>query len=207
MEVLRLCEDRWPNAGMLRDVISELASVGQLPARSAPFGNDDGQQHRTAGNASDTAQSLSADDMLRIMLKSPGLQDAFDFPVRDPHLAAHLPQEYFESTIAGGAGPVDSNVFAPAPLPSNWLTPEQLLSGMDAAGRVSHEIDNMWDTNLTWLNVPTGFEVEDWGRNFADFGTMAAKYNHEDTYISSTRSHWAGNDGGQVRTKSCAERR
>ncbi|KAJ7149657.1 fungal-specific transcription factor domain-containing protein, partial [Mycena filopes] len=31
MEVVRLCEDRWQTAGLLWDILAELASVGQLP--------------------------------------------------------------------------------------------------------------------------------------------------------------------------------
>ncbi|KAJ7187374.1 fungal-specific transcription factor domain-containing protein, partial [Mycena filopes] len=31
MEVVRLCEDRWQSAGLLWDILAELASVGQLP--------------------------------------------------------------------------------------------------------------------------------------------------------------------------------
>ncbi|KAJ7631325.1 fungal-specific transcription factor domain-containing protein [Mycena polygramma] len=47
MEVLRVCENRWQSAGLLWDILAELASVGQLPlpdeARSCGPSTDSGQ--------------------------------------------------------------------------------------------------------------------------------------------------------------------
>ncbi|KAJ7494849.1 fungal-specific transcription factor domain-containing protein [Mycena galericulata] len=150
IEVIRLCEDRWQNAGILVDVITELASVGQLPVQlSAPFRNEVVQQQHTM--TTDVTQPMSADDMLRIMLKEPYLQPTSDFT--DPR------QVYIEGVMPdGGLGvpPVDS-VFTEG---IAWRSPEpSFSSGIDASGEMNDAM-SMVDSDAIsmWLNAaPSGF--------------------------------------------------
>ncbi|KAJ7124224.1 fungal-specific transcription factor domain-containing protein [Mycena epipterygia] len=155
MEVLRLCEDRWPNAGMLWDALAELASVGQLPVQSAgvSFGHEYDEEH--PGMASETAQPISAEEMLRMMFKSPSLPHTFASAAQEPQYPApYAPgQEYFTGRIAGGAEipPIDADAFAA----NTWPASDAPFFGdqvPDATATVAPDLIS------TWVNAPTGFD-------------------------------------------------
>ncbi|KAJ7118356.1 fungal-specific transcription factor domain-containing protein [Mycena epipterygia] len=161
MEVLRLCEDRWPNAGMLWDVLAELASVGHLPFQSIgmPFGNDGEQRHVMD---SSTSQPVSAEEMLRMVFKSPSLEQTFASPAHDVQYSTpHAPaSDNFEGGFA------DAGLNADVSAVNSWLASDSPFS-LDTVPDTTAIID--LDMMSTWMNAPTGFEVDDWGAYFNNF--------------------------------------
>ncbi|KAJ7091086.1 hypothetical protein C8R44DRAFT_990636 [Mycena epipterygia] len=159
MEVLRLCENRWRTAGMLWDVLAELASTGQLPVQSSslPFGQAYGDPHHAVANDSDTAQPMSTEDgeMLRMMFQLPTLPHTFASTTQEPqYTPPYAPgQEYL--AVRGEIPPLDTDIFA-----STWPTSETPFA-MDASSDAMAMIDS--DMISTWMNPPTGFEANDWG--------------------------------------------
>ncbi|KAJ7144637.1 fungal-specific transcription factor domain-containing protein [Mycena epipterygia] len=158
MEVLRLCEERWPNAGMLWDVLAELASVGQLPIQSAgilPGHGFGAQQHAMA---SDASQPISADEILRMMFKSPTLQNP------SPYSESQYAVPYAAAQYDSGGGeipPLDTDVSTA----STWLASESPFP-MDPVPDPAAVIDA--DIISAWMNAPTGFELDDWGTYFSN---------------------------------------
>ncbi|KAJ6587578.1 fungal-specific transcription factor domain-containing protein [Mycena vulgaris] len=109
MEVIRLCEDRWQSAGLLWDILYELASVGQLPlpngAAPGIVGTDyEHHQQAVASNIQRAQTSpplppgaryprcrvepIPPEDASRIMLGARGLRQTFDRPIHDPQFRA-----------------------------------------------------------------------------------------------------------------------
>ncbi|KAJ6587582.1 fungal-specific transcription factor domain-containing protein [Mycena vulgaris] len=107
MEVVRLCEDRWQSAGLLWDILYELASVGQLPLPNAPgmVGHD--YEHHQPAVASNIQRAQTSpplppgtryprcrvepippEDASRIVLGARGLRQTFDRPIHDPQFRA-----------------------------------------------------------------------------------------------------------------------
>ncbi|KAJ6580392.1 fungal-specific transcription factor domain-containing protein [Mycena vulgaris] len=181
MEVLRLCEDRWPNAGILWDILSELASVRRLPIQrrsDPPYGNEYyGQQQPNrvmVGNAGNMSQATSAEDTpsSSMLANAPSMQHTYEAPL---HL---LPHEY--SNVAGaGLEPVKNMPIDPNAFQSNtWLTPEEVVSQLDPAAssqagpEMDDDVTGLIDTEMIsmWMNAPMGFEADDWGRYLTNFG-------------------------------------
>ncbi|KAJ7143999.1 fungal-specific transcription factor domain-containing protein [Mycena epipterygia] len=193
MEVVRLCEDRWQHAGLLWDILAELASVGQLPlpnyaaaantptAPPLPRGQHYPRCH---------VEPMPPEAQARILLGSRGLRQTFEHPIHDVQFRAPyapVPQGSFAGGVGGGPGtfgpePMAPSTFAPAPAPDAWFPPEDPFAGMnggsgDADGAQGHELDSMMrlidsDTIAMWTNAPTGFEVDDWGTYFSNFNEI-----------------------------------
>ncbi|KAJ7158980.1 fungal-specific transcription factor domain-containing protein [Mycena crocata] len=152
MAVLRLCEDRWQAAGIYRDILAELSSVGQLPLppEHGPLGPGV-HQVDTAGNANSGAQStgwaeslaLSAEDVSRMM---------------------HNPGTF-------GGAPMEPSIFAPKPAPTHRAQPTDtyvsrhstLAAHPTTAESLEYTpsmIDS--DTLALWTNAPTGLKIDHW---------------------------------------------
>ncbi|KAJ7731907.1 fungal-specific transcription factor domain-containing protein [Mycena maculata] len=189
MEVIRLCDDRWQNAGILwyvlipvdlgtssssmilsRDILSELVSLDQpaMERRGVSFDNSPGQQQ---------ANPTSTEDMLHLMLKWPRPQqytsDSRSYDSPDILLHGSSQGNIEGATIGGtgamGATPMHFDVF---PTQTNAYLPS-----MDATGQASREMDGLTgpsgdDWLALWLNVPTGFqadELDNYLNNFSEF--------------------------------------
>ncbi|KAJ7734158.1 fungal-specific transcription factor domain-containing protein [Mycena maculata] len=200
MEVVRLCETRWQWAGMLRywvlqiinghgsfmmprDILSELASVGQLPLQDPNTLAMAGTGHRhhqqsTAGNANQE---------LRVLFSSSSVQRSSDGGISDSQFRApymHLPQVSF-ATGTGAAGmrasevtPMEPSALVPNPLPNTWLTSADPFASMTTdptqATRELADLTSLIDSDAIaiWTNVPNGFEVDDWGNYFNTFSEI-----------------------------------
>ncbi|KAJ7144522.1 fungal-specific transcription factor domain-containing protein [Mycena epipterygia] len=144
MEVLRLCENRWPVAGILWDVLAELASTGQLPLESSSlsFAQAHGEPHNAV--ASDMAQPMSTEDLeiLRMMFTSPTLQ-AFATTHEPQYVPPYPPTPGY---FAGGdqMPPIDADIFAS----STWLASQPPFA-MDASSDATAMIDS--DMISTWM--------------------------------------------------------
>ncbi|KAJ7732363.1 fungal-specific transcription factor domain-containing protein [Mycena maculata] len=152
MEVLRLCEDRWQNAGLLWDVLSELASIDQPPVIS-----EHGQQQ---------VAPISAEDMVRFVLKSSSPQHTAGSQSDESHYLSQ--QVNTESAIIGGGGFMSSdlNVFAAQPgafLPGAL----EASGGMDTG--IACLLDGDHDTIAMWLNAPVTTEFESAAYEFGDY--------------------------------------
>ncbi|KAJ7089539.1 fungal-specific transcription factor domain-containing protein [Mycena epipterygia] len=163
MEVLRLCEDRWSSAGMLRDVLAALASAGQRPAQSSSLSYAQAYGEPHDAGASDTAQQpMSSEDleMLRMLFKSPTLQQTFAFTSHEPQYAPPYVPQYFAA--GGEMPPMDADMLAA----STWLASEAPFA-MDASSNAGNISD--YDMVSTWMTAPNGIEDGDdnWGSYFS----------------------------------------
>lgn len=133
-----------------RDVLAELTSVGKppVPCAGMSFGHEyDDQDH---GMANDTGQPISAEEMLRMMFKSPILQNTFASPTQEPEYPTpYAPQEYFMGGIAAGGEipPIDADIFAA----SAWRASD----GPFCVDQVPNATAMIADL---WVNEPTGLE-------------------------------------------------
>ncbi|KAF7358738.1 Zn(2)-C6 fungal-type domain-containing protein [Mycena sanguinolenta] len=172
MEVIRLCEGRWKTAGMLWDVLSEVASVGQLPLLNTlpkipPNYHgvmNNGDEH-DAGSRSDNASS-SADNLWSSDLD---IHPTFSvsYPLSDTPEMAH------------SDSPAPTS-FAPLPIavhPENM--PLDIYTDPTQASRELADMITLMDTDpntmAVWTTVPTGLGVEDWGAYFSSFSHMAER--------------------------------
>ncbi|KAJ7764189.1 fungal-specific transcription factor domain-containing protein [Mycena maculata] len=181
MEVVRLCETRWQCAGILWDILSELASVGRLPLQNSDaLGRKNEQVQRPTdsmnGGSDDTSRNMSG---LR------GIQQALARPVNDAQVRAQYTQPQ-KASFAGGIGatlstqplgfaPMEPSTFAPTPPPNTWFPPENPFENV--AADPQRELDDMMslidnDTIAMWTNVPSGFEVDDWGNYFSNLSEI-----------------------------------
>ncbi|KAJ6472861.1 fungal-specific transcription factor domain-containing protein [Mycena vitilis] len=130
MEVMRLCERRWQSAGLLWDILAELASVGQLPLPNAPCypsaGTDPLQNQSDVRNG--VFERLSAGDATGI-------------------------QGVDEGCRTMGPAPTEPSLFALASAPQTWGAPEELYAHN---GGMRNCIDI--DTIAMWTNTPMGLE-------------------------------------------------
>ncbi|KAJ7495521.1 fungal-specific transcription factor domain-containing protein [Mycena latifolia] len=113
MEVVRLCEDRRQNAGILWDILYELGSVGQLPL----------------------SKPATRNTPTRIQ---PDSRQTFDRPISDPQFrapyvaqSAAFPGSFADvvglneaGVGAPGRAPMEPSAFAPPPQPDAWFPPE-----------------------------------------------------------------------------------
>ncbi|KAJ7171366.1 fungal-specific transcription factor domain-containing protein [Mycena filopes] len=150
MEMMRLCEDRWQGAGLLWDILAELASLGQLPLpHGSPLGtmpSENAEMEDDAPKPKETSPkeeypscgvALAPQDTARIMLGARGLRQTFDRPVYSeqfhapyapppgPALPAYVPSGSFAGDVGGrsasfGPFPMEPSAFAPAPAPETW---------------------------------------------------------------------------------------
>ncbi|KAJ7734069.1 fungal-specific transcription factor domain-containing protein [Mycena metata] len=194
MEVMRLCEDRWQGAGLLWDILAELASVGQLPLPQASCA--DPEHHHEPVKVKGASRypichiaPMPPEVNARIMLGARGLRQTFDRPIYDSQFQAPyapLPQPATAS-FAGGIGgdsrtfgpaPMEPSAFAPAPAPEAWSPPEDPFAMMHTdPAQASRELGEMMnlidsDTIAMWTSAPNGYEVENWGNYFNDFNEI-----------------------------------
>ncbi|KAJ7813924.1 fungal-specific transcription factor domain-containing protein [Mycena olivaceomarginata] len=189
MESVRLCESRWQSAGMLWDILAELASVAQLPLPNVntpaqPDWHD--QLNAVYRSGAATSTDVPTDD-------SP-LADAISFDSYDPNHQtfdnlpdypvplyapyAPEPSSLFASGVGAASRIFDSSYssFTPAPVA---VRPEDLLvdntytdptqASRELAAMMS-SIDN--DAMSVWTNAPTSLRVDDWGAYFSSFIDM-----------------------------------
>ncbi|KAJ7495523.1 fungal-specific transcription factor domain-containing protein [Mycena latifolia] len=168
MEVVRLCEDRWQNAGILWDILYELSSVGQLPLSNP------------------ATREIPA-------CVQPGSRQTFEYPMSSPPFRAPYapyasPVAAYHSSFAGvsaagggapGVAAMEPSAFAPSPPPDTWLGPEEFEFRMNTdPAQASRELEEMMriidnDTISMWANAPTGVEVDGWGNYLSNFSEIA----------------------------------
>ncbi|KAJ7471657.1 fungal-specific transcription factor domain-containing protein [Mycena galericulata] len=194
MEVVRLCEERWQSAGLLWDILAELASVGKLPLPNynAPGGayQDRSQRPQSVSSSAPRSraadypachfQSMAPEDTARIMLGPRGLRQTFDRPISDAQFRAPYAPASFGGIGARpdlGVAPMEPSAFAPNP-PPTWIPQEDPFANITAdPNQASRELDDMMslidsDTIAMWTNAPTGIEVDDWGNYFSNFSEV-----------------------------------
>ncbi|KAJ7087974.1 fungal-specific transcription factor domain-containing protein [Mycena belliarum] len=199
MQVVRLCEQRWQTAGLLWDILYELASVGQLPlpatpsSAGVPEADDEKQAHteqyphshaHSARYPACTTAPLPGEAAQRIHLGTRGLRQTFERPMHDaqfraPYAPAGLAPQSFAGVLGGpvfGTAAMEPSAFAPPPPPDAWPVPAaDSYAVADAAA--SRELDDMMslidsDTIAMWTNAPMGVEVDDWGNYFSNFSEI-----------------------------------
>ncbi|KAJ7101279.1 fungal-specific transcription factor domain-containing protein [Mycena belliarum] len=135
MQVVRLCKHRWQTAGLLWDILHELASVGQLPLPATP----------------PSAGVPEADDEKQMQAQQ------YPQHASAPPLPRGAPQS-FAGVVGGpvfGTAAMEPSAFAPPPPPPDaWPVP----AVADAAA--SRELDDMMSLidSAMWTNTPMGVE-------------------------------------------------
>ncbi|KAJ7042345.1 fungal-specific transcription factor domain-containing protein [Mycena alexandri] len=200
MEAARLCEDRWQGAGLVWDILAELASVGQLPLphpKTPNMAETETEHHRENRKVKGAAPAerypachvapIRPEDNARIMLGSRGLRQTFDRPIHDSQFQAPYAPLTQPASFAGviggnsdtfGPGPMEPSAFAPAPAPETWSPPEDPFAMMHTdPAQASRELGEMMnlidsDTIAMWTSAPIGYEVDDWGNYFNDFNEI-----------------------------------
>ncbi|KAF7372556.1 Zn(2)-C6 fungal-type domain-containing protein [Mycena venus] len=173
MEVVRLCEDRWQTAGLLWDILAELASVGRLPIPDPNMlgvvstDYDDHQQaipsnvHRPQTGATlppvppdARYPSMPPEVTDCILLDARGLRQTFDPPIHDqqlraPYACAQSRNTSFSGVVASAGGvlgvaPMEPSAFASTPPPDTWFPPEDPYVGVNCdLAEASRELDDM----------------------------------------------------------------
>ncbi|KAJ7664065.1 fungal-specific transcription factor domain-containing protein [Mycena rosella] len=171
MEIVRLCEDRsngapFINIAVYRAVLYDLASVSQLPLPNsnpntpASAGHNDEHQQQPPGPSQLAGRSMSHTLHRTIddgQFRPPNGQPGF-----------------LEGSWAAFAPPHETWFPPEASYALNSLYPPEMH--VDPA-QASSELEDMMalidsDTIAMWANAPTGFEVDDWGNYFNDFGEI-----------------------------------
>ncbi|KAJ7091076.1 fungal-specific transcription factor domain-containing protein [Mycena epipterygia] len=139
MDVLRLCEDRWPTAGMLWDILADLASVGQSPVRSSSLSLAQAYSEPHDAVAGDTVQ-----------LTVPG---TFASTTHEPqYTPPYAPAQEYDAA-GGEMPPIAEEMFAN----NTWFPPAAPFADYDATAMIDS------DMIATWMNPPIGFGPDDWG--------------------------------------------
>ncbi|KAF8180539.1 fungal-specific transcription factor domain-containing protein [Mycena galopus ATCC 62051] len=181
MEFLRLCEGRWQTAGMLWDVLAELAAVGQLPLPKVVTPTEFNSQsiikqsgEHTTGLCS--GPSVSADDGWGFLLSSPSLRQTSDLSIPSAQFPAPYPATgslFSEGVVT--YPPFTQTSFTPPPAA---VRPEDMFADIYTdPTQASNDLANMMnmmddDVAGVWTNVPRGFGVDDWGAYFSSFVEM-----------------------------------
>ncbi|KAK7026301.1 Zn(2)-C6 fungal-type domain-containing protein [Favolaschia claudopus] len=179
MDVVKLCEERWQVAGLLWDVLAELASVGQLPLPGVP-------QNATAqAQRNNSASHLSMDSSINPVYSYRKHES------RSPELVPVEPCSSFSKLIGLHGDPVDldmgPSVFAPAPANMNVTSSAASASAEHASNnsnsnsnaymdpaQASRELGDMMDLiDTMWANAPVGLDVDVWGTYLESFNEMA----------------------------------
>ncbi|KAJ7169255.1 fungal-specific transcription factor domain-containing protein [Mycena crocata] len=201
MEVLRLCEQRWQAAGLIWDILAELASVGQLQLPNHGNPRITGYEHEYNGDlrvmeTMNHATSLPLNPTQQYYTEPP-LSESPSHSMPDPcvsHYSSHDDPVYdtqytspyasrmpsFSDNIGDprsiGPTPMAPDVFVSSPQPSQWFPHEDLRMDADPA-QASRELGNMMsaidsDILAMWTNAPTGFQANDWGTYFTNFSEI-----------------------------------
>ncbi|KAJ7278920.1 fungal-specific transcription factor domain-containing protein [Mycena rebaudengoi] len=175
MEVIKLCEDRWQSAGLFWDILSELASVGQLPlAGQSTQAADPGKRPR-APHPRCSAEPIP--EGIAFSSRGPN-QTSLESTISDLHYAPS-PQSFSgqigDEDVGFGASSM-APMFAPPPPSEAWFAPEDPFASHGGApgGSVVDEMMSLIDrdTIAMWTNAPTGIEVDDWGTYFSSFSEI-----------------------------------
>ncbi|KAF8212815.1 hypothetical protein K438DRAFT_1662307 [Mycena galopus ATCC 62051] len=181
IEAIHLCEGRWPIAGMLWDIMTELASVTQLPVVHVPTPTHAKWNHpQTAGNRSEKATAgllgdvSSSADHNYTLNNLPASQSVGQFSLPS-HYGPYPPtgSSQFEGLFV--AGNLPSTSFAPAPAPVGpdnifaepYTRPEQTSSELES---MMDLIDR--DILDVWSNAPMGLG-DNWEAYFSNLSDMS----------------------------------
>ncbi|KAJ7304700.1 fungal-specific transcription factor domain-containing protein [Mycena albidolilacea] len=182
MEIVRMYEDRWQNAGML-DTLAELASVGRLPHPNSqtpagpnshsPYHNINRTGERASGQYAD--HPPSADDATSIFLGPQSSSQSFDPPLQ--FHAPYAPGPYYADGVGADPGMlqfVPSSFDSSVPFQSGTFQREEMLYPDPA--QASRELESMMiidsDAMAVWTNAPMGLVVDDWGAYFSNFNEI-----------------------------------
>ncbi|KAJ7027124.1 fungal-specific transcription factor domain-containing protein [Mycena alexandri] len=148
---VRLCEDRWQSAGLLWDILAELAFVGQVSLPNGIISNV---------HQSSEPPELPL-DTAAIPPYAPATQPSFP----DPDASVQL------STGIAPAPISETWLPTKAPFPTTQ---------MDLA-QASRELRGMMDlldsdAMAMWINTPMGLEVDDWGNYFKGFNDVSQNF-------------------------------
>ncbi|KAJ7204943.1 fungal-specific transcription factor domain-containing protein [Mycena pura] len=196
MEVVRLCEDRWQHAGLLWDILWELASVGQMPLQNNSAAGPDVERHQAS---SSTVQPLAPvphyplrhfampEDTAHNLQSARGPRPSFDRPAGEKEWRAPYapPAGAFSGGVdmpgAFGHAPMEPSAFAPPPPAPNqtWVDPApEPFADMNGDPTVaSAELGDMMnlidsDTIAMWASAPMGLEIDVWGNYFNNFSEI-----------------------------------
>ncbi|KAJ7629572.1 fungal-specific transcription factor domain-containing protein [Mycena rosella] len=145
MEVVRACEDRWQSAGLLWDILYELAAVGQLPLPNQTL-----HASRAADHDGDHNQRA---------LVAPQ-QHMFDHPIH----AQQFRESYTSAAPGSFAVQVETSAGNAAPLSLSWMEPSACDSNATGINgdptQASRELEDMLrlfdhDTLAMWTDAPT----------------------------------------------------
>ncbi|KAJ7876717.1 fungal-specific transcription factor domain-containing protein [Mycena olivaceomarginata] len=161
MDVIRLCESRWQLAGMLGDVLGELASFCQLPPSHTRAGEPNADNQPPADVIFDTL---------------PGSRSLRQPDIQPPQHEAPFPP--FPSSLFASGDPTDPEIpdfVLPNPMPTSStsaIQPEDdtytdpAQASRELAAMMNH-LDR--DVMAVWTNAPTGLGAADWGAYFSYF--------------------------------------
>ncbi|KAJ7243946.1 fungal-specific transcription factor domain-containing protein, partial [Mycena rebaudengoi] len=139
MQVLKLCEERWQSAGLFWDILSELASVGELPLPNDVTTHDDA-----------------------FVPPLPNV-DTPECPTYDPVFAAPPPPPFADAVEAGVGGMGLSGAS------NTWLPPGDPFAGMNGGGVDWDDMMRVMNGDITmWTTAPHSYELDDWGAYFAN---------------------------------------
>ncbi|KAJ6492202.1 fungal-specific transcription factor domain-containing protein [Mycena sanguinolenta] len=163
MEVIRLCEGRWKSAGVMWDVLYEVAAMGQLPLpkTTTPTNHcdatDDVEQHTTNLVSDDlsSAGNLWSSDPAIHPASYPLFTDGVDIPEMHNFMFSAPPPP---TTLPSESTSVD-------------LYPDPTQASRELADMMNL-MDADLDTMAVWTTVPTGLGVDDWGAYFSSFNQM-----------------------------------
>ncbi|KAJ7911379.1 fungal-specific transcription factor domain-containing protein [Mycena leptocephala] len=145
-----------------RDILAELAAVGQLPLSTPASSQLLTRYDGTLSSAKDASHM------------SPSLYQTVN---RHP------------SSFTGGAGsdsgtsPMEPSPFAPTPASETWFPPDASYAEMSTdPAQASRELGEMLnlidsDTISMWANAPVGVQVDDWGTYFTNFSEITQQTN------------------------------
>ncbi|KAJ6572940.1 fungal-specific transcription factor domain-containing protein [Mycena sp. CBHHK59/15] len=164
MEVVRLCEERWQSAGLLWDILAELASVGQLPLPNHASPSPSGANH-TYTNHDWTNWT----------------EGSTRHSTATPNFAtdAELSALYAASSQLGE--PLDLSTFTPSAT-NTWHPSVSQFPRVHAPDEMMNLIDS--DTIAMWTTAPVGFEANDWGTYFSNFSEITQGQQHSDASLN-----------------------
>ncbi|KAF8173174.1 fungal-specific transcription factor domain-containing protein [Mycena galopus ATCC 62051] len=143
MEVVRLCEGRWQTAGLMWDILAELASVGQLTLpKSLPKGRE----------STETDEQRSRRAHSRPLEGQPSVAG----------LGEPVERICGTSIFALPPDPNPDQTFADMYTTSVQAIPE-LEDMLDIIDR---------ETIAMWTNAPRGLQADDWGTYFSNFNEI-----------------------------------
>ncbi|KAF7312879.1 Zn(2)-C6 fungal-type domain-containing protein [Mycena kentingensis (nom. inval.)] len=144
MDVVKVCEYRWQHAGLLWDILAELASVGQLPLPHGQVdpkadGMPNGHTHARYSSYPVKSEPEAIRTTFDRVPTTTAAAAARASPTQYAHPQAQHPPFYgsFAGAVGMGNGPptfgpspMEPSAFAPAPAPETWDPPPDPFAGM-----------------------------------------------------------------------------